>query len=184
MALSWWSTLLLALACAQILWAANAELQGSNPRGALSARTGPRESQAFVYQGHHPLKVPLVDVVSEHGEGEDGGHDSGNHTEHVGVHLVSWRWDHMGLYITITVFIIFSGLAKVGEFTPWGDFSRARSEPIVLPDGSGVKSKRSLDDLLYCTYYYACSPRSIPPPAHYLVAHSGVMVSKSVQEAL
>ncbi len=31
------------------------------------------------------------------------------------VHVVSWRWDHMGVYVTITLFIVLSGLAKVGE---------------------------------------------------------------------
>ena len=33
-----------------------------------------------------------------------------------GVHVASWNWDHVGVFITITAFIVFSGLAKVGMF--------------------------------------------------------------------
>ena len=33
-----------------------------------------------------------------------------------GVHVASWNWDHVGVFITITAFIVFSGLAKVGTF--------------------------------------------------------------------
>jgi hypothetical protein len=32
-----------------------------------------------------------------------------------GIHIASWNWDHVGVFITITGFIVFSGLAKVGE---------------------------------------------------------------------
>ena len=31
-----------------------------------------------------------------------------------GIHVASWNWDHVGVFITITGFIVFSGLAKVG----------------------------------------------------------------------
>ena len=41
--------------------------------------------------------------------------EEGNSThDHVGVHLASWRWDELGVLVTIVLFIIFSGLAKVG----------------------------------------------------------------------
>ena len=33
----------------------------------------------------------------------------------VAVKVVSWRWDHVGVYITIIVFVVVSGLAKVGK---------------------------------------------------------------------
>lgn len=33
-----------------------------------------------------------------------------------GIHVASWNWDHVGVFITITAFIVFSGLAKVGRF--------------------------------------------------------------------
>ncbi len=41
--------------------------------------------------------------------------------EEAHVHVVSWRWDEMGVYVTITLFIVLSGLAKVGEeqLTSW-----------------------------------------------------------------
>ena len=32
-----------------------------------------------------------------------------------GIHVASWNWDHAGIYITFTTFIVLSGLAKVGE---------------------------------------------------------------------
>lgn len=35
-----------------------------------------------------------------------------NSTDH-GIHLASWNWEEVGLYLIITFFIIFSGLAKV-----------------------------------------------------------------------
>ena len=38
-----------------------------------------------------------------------------NEEGEVGVHVVSWRWDEVGVYITITLFVVLSGLAKVGE---------------------------------------------------------------------
>jgi hypothetical protein len=31
------------------------------------------------------------------------------------VEVAKWNWDHVGLYLTITVFIVLSGLAKVGN---------------------------------------------------------------------
>ena len=38
------------------------------------------------------------------------------HEEHEpGVHVAQWNWDHVGVYLTITAFIVISGLAKVGE---------------------------------------------------------------------
>ncbi|TRY63115.1 hypothetical protein TCAL_08230 [Tigriopus californicus] len=37
-----------------------------------------------------------------------------NDDEHIGVHVVSWRWDEVGIYVTITGFVVLSGLAKVG----------------------------------------------------------------------
>ena len=44
---------------------------------------------------------------------------SGEHTntqgETEGIHIASWNWDHVGVFITVTAFIVLSGLAKVGE---------------------------------------------------------------------
>ena len=31
------------------------------------------------------------------------------------VEVAKWNWHHVGLYLTITIFIVLSGLAKVGE---------------------------------------------------------------------
>ena len=31
-----------------------------------------------------------------------------------GIHIASWNWGHVGVFITVTGFIVFSGLAKVG----------------------------------------------------------------------
>jgi hypothetical protein len=35
--------------------------------------------------------------------------------KHHGVHIASWRWDEIGVFFTFAVFIIVSGLAKVGK---------------------------------------------------------------------
>lgn len=43
------------------------------------------------------------------------GHQEENHDEHNGIHVASWRWDEIGIYITFTTFIIVAGLAKVGN---------------------------------------------------------------------
>ncbi|KAI9561927.1 hypothetical protein GHT06_012889 [Daphnia sinensis] len=42
-------------------------------------------------------------------------HDDESHDEeaHNGIHVASWRWDEIGIYITFTSFIIVAGLAKV-----------------------------------------------------------------------
>ena len=32
-----------------------------------------------------------------------------------GIHIASWNWDHVGVFITVTAFIVLSGLAKVGK---------------------------------------------------------------------
>jgi hypothetical protein len=42
------------------------------------------------------------------------GHADGN-AHHHGIHVASWRWDEIGIYITFTTFIIVAGLAKVGN---------------------------------------------------------------------
>ena len=42
--------------------------------------------------------------------------DTSDSEEVHGVHVASWNWDHVGVFITITAFIVFSGLAKVGMF--------------------------------------------------------------------
>jgi hypothetical protein len=43
---------------------------------------------------------------------DEGGGDADHH---VNVHVAGWNWEHVGVYITITLFIVGSGLAKVGE---------------------------------------------------------------------
>ena len=32
-----------------------------------------------------------------------------------GIHIAQWNWDHVGIYLTITIFVVLSGLAKVGK---------------------------------------------------------------------
>lgn len=41
-------------------------------------------------------------------------HGNGNQHHH-GIHVASWRWDEIGIYITFTTFIVVAGLAKVGN---------------------------------------------------------------------
>jgi hypothetical protein len=43
-----------------------------------------------------------------------GGHKASNGTGHDGIHLASWNWTGVGSYLTVTIFVILSGLAKVG----------------------------------------------------------------------
>lgn len=49
-------------------------------------------------------------------------HAANNHSSseagHSGIHVASWRWDEIGIYITFTTFIIVAGLAKVGKKSP------------------------------------------------------------------
>ena len=42
--------------------------------------------------------------------------ESSDSEETHGIHVASWNWDHVGVFITITAFVVFSGLAKVGRF--------------------------------------------------------------------
>ena len=35
-----------------------------------------------------------------------------------GIHIAQWNWDHVGIYLTITIFVVLSGLAKVGKKNP------------------------------------------------------------------
>lgn len=51
--------------------------------------------------------------ASRHSRRSTNGSHS-NDDEHIGVHVVSWRWDEVGIYVTITGFVVLSGLAKVG----------------------------------------------------------------------
>lgn len=72
-------------------------------------------------------RVPMVDndqaAVRSRKDAENGSdlhadeENHGNHGEdgHNGIHVASWRWDEIGIYITFTTFIIVAGLAKVGN---------------------------------------------------------------------
>jgi hypothetical protein len=40
---------------------------------------------------------------------------SSHETEHHGIHVANWRWDEIGVFFTLSVFIVVSGLAKVGK---------------------------------------------------------------------
>ena len=40
--------------------------------------------------------------------------ESAHSEETEGIHIASWNWDHVGVFITVTTFIVLSGLAKVG----------------------------------------------------------------------
>ncbi|KAF2344944.1 hypothetical protein FHG87_024301 [Trinorchestia longiramus] len=39
---------------------------------------------------------------------------SSSHNGTAGVHLVTFRWDEVGVYFTITAFVMFAGLGKLG----------------------------------------------------------------------
>ena len=41
--------------------------------------------------------------------------ESAHSEETEGIHIASWNWDHVGVFITVTTFIVLSGLAKVGK---------------------------------------------------------------------
>ena len=43
------------------------------------------------------------------------GEHANSQGETEGIHIASWNWDHVGIFITITAFIVLSGLAKVGK---------------------------------------------------------------------
>jgi hypothetical protein len=40
---------------------------------------------------------------------------SDREAKHHGIHIANWRWDEIGVFFTFAVFIIVSGLAKVGK---------------------------------------------------------------------
>ena len=62
--------------------------------------------------------VPLVSSSfrdnrsSGHEVRDEAGHES---TSDPAVEVVKWNWHHVGLILTITIFIVLSGLAKVGK---------------------------------------------------------------------
>lgn len=41
--------------------------------------------------------------------------DNKSHLSSEGIRVVSWRWNELGIYFTLTAFIIITGLAKVGK---------------------------------------------------------------------
>ena len=47
------------------------------------------------------------------------------------VEVAKWNWDHVGLYLTITVFIVLSGLAKVGKIR--GQFHESNVKSKIPP---------------------------------------------------
>ena len=51
-------------------------------------------------------EIPSIACESSH---------SADEPEEPHIHVISWNWDHVGVFITITAFIVFSGLAKVGK---------------------------------------------------------------------
>jgi hypothetical protein len=51
-----------------------------------------------------------------HSNNNSMANDSSDHgKEHHGVHIANWRWDEIGVFFTFAVFIIVSGLSKVGK---------------------------------------------------------------------
>ena len=42
------------------------------------------------------------------------GENTNTKEETEGIHIASWNWEHVGVFITVTAFIVLSGLAKVG----------------------------------------------------------------------
>jgi hypothetical protein len=67
---------------------------------------------------HHPVMLEKDDLSQPQLDPENSSsvHEEENHGgEHNGIHVASWRWDEIGIYITFTTFIIVAGLAKVGN---------------------------------------------------------------------
>jgi hypothetical protein len=58
----------------------------------------------------------LGESLSRMSMGHVVANDSIDHGEkHHGIHIASWRWEEIGLFFTFAVFIVVSGLAKVGK---------------------------------------------------------------------
>ena len=55
-----------------------------------------------------------LNIVLELRKNENSSEEEASHESH-GIHVASWNWDHVGIYIIITLFIVLSGLAKVGK---------------------------------------------------------------------
>lgn len=65
----------------------------------------------------HHQQVTMVDGIRTSLDNQSGQLED-NHvgdSGHSGIHVASWRWDEIGIYITFTTFIIVAGLAKVGK---------------------------------------------------------------------
>lgn len=68
----------------------------------------------------HPVMLEKDETTRSHLMLENrSSHDGESHhadeDEHNGIHVASWRWDEIGIYITFTTFIVVAGLAKVGN---------------------------------------------------------------------
>jgi hypothetical protein len=59
--------------------------------------------------GESPHWLSLDDVLAN----SSSDHET---EQHHGIHVASWRWDEIGVFFTFAVFIVVSGLAKVGKF--------------------------------------------------------------------
>ena len=58
--------------------------------------------------------LPLLLVTSEvAGSSPTTHNESGHEEEHLKIHLASWNWEGVGIFLTITLFIVISGYAKV-----------------------------------------------------------------------
>jgi len=91
------------------------ELRHKADRGGRSRRwkevaNGEDETSHRVMLEKDDFSQPQLDLENS------SSHEEENHVgEHNGIHVASWRWDEIGIYITFTTFIIVAGLAKVGN---------------------------------------------------------------------
>lgn len=56
------------------------------------------------------LLIPLIGLCQ--GSTNDS-HEGESHGDEERIHLAGWNWHHVGIYLTIILFILLSGMAKV-----------------------------------------------------------------------
>jgi uncharacterized membrane protein len=66
----------------------------------------------FETLGESPYRMSMDNVLANDSSDPDAKHHG---EEHHGIHVANWRWDEIGVFFTFAVFIIVSGLAKVGK---------------------------------------------------------------------
>jgi hypothetical protein len=91
-------------------------LVGNNTRGidwnSSSVTSANHSNNNSEKSGEFPYWMTMDHVVANDSSDREAEHHA---EKHRGIHVANWRWDEIGVFFTFAVFIIISGLAKVGK---------------------------------------------------------------------